>query len=147
MNLLKNKYLKIILVLGAAFIVCDFSVKNLFLANSPKFNPYAVQNMTAKANSLWSKTANLIAFKSNNSSTGLIKVLPKATLNALSAPLFQVSQGVYAGERNGIKVYEIRSNEITYVVYTFTVNRKPVTIKVPKGQNPPSQAVLEKLFP
>lgn len=153
--MLSNKYLKIVLLLGAAFIISDFSIKNVFLANSPSINPYAGQNMMAKVSSLWSNTKlNLIALSGGlfnfsgtaGNSSGLIKDLPQKTLDAMNAPLKKVSQGVYAGERNNIQVYEIRSNEINYLVYTFTINGKEVKIKVPKDQQPPSQAQMEALY-
>jgi hypothetical protein len=145
-NILRNKYLKIVLLLGVAFVISDFSVKNVFLANSPKINPYAGQNMIAKINSTWSKATSLVAFKNPNKSSGLIEDLPKTTLDAMKAPLNKISQGVYAGERNNIQVYEIKSNEIEYLVYTFTINGKETKIKVPKDQQPPSQEQMEALY-
>lgn len=144
--MLSNKYLKIGLLLGIAFVISDFSIKNVFWANSPKLNPYAGQNMMAKINSTWSKATSLIAFKNLKNSSGLIKDLPKATQDAMNAPLNKVSQGVYAGERNNIQVYEIKSNEIEYLVYTFTINGKETKIKVPKDQQPPSQEQMEALY-
>ena len=59
-----KKYLKIFLLLGAAYIISYFSIKNIFLAESPRINPFFAQNMMAKVNNFWSKTTNFIAFKS-----------------------------------------------------------------------------------
>lgn len=164
--MLNNKYLKIVLLLGAAFMVSDFSIKNVFLANSPRINPNAGQNMMTKINSTWSKATSLVAFKNvnifkfgnnsdnfsqpinNQASVTFQKTnsLPQDIKDALSAPLQRVSQGVYAGERNNIQVYEIKSNEIEYLVYTFTINGKETKIKVPKDQEPPSQKQMETLY-
>ncbi len=173
-----KKYLKIFLLLGAAYIISYFSIKNIFLAESPRINPFFAQNMMAKVNNFWSKTTNFIAFKSarnnglnnqsnkpstiNNSNNfnfqnqaktpTVIPVvvqrnnLPQDVLDALQAPLTKVSQGVYAGEKNDIKVIEIRTDEIDYLEYTFTVNGKEIKIKVPKGIEPPSQGVVESLY-
>lgn len=160
-----KKYFKIFLLLGAAYIISYFSIKNIFLAESPRINPFAVQNMMAKVNNFWSKTTNFIAFKNifpvNNSfsknyptqapaSSPVVAFnlnnAPKDVVDALSAPLTEVSQGVYAGEKNNIKVYEIRTGEIEYLEYTFNVNGKEIKIKVPKDQQPPSQEVVEKLY-
>lgn len=154
MKKILNKYLKIGLILGTAFVLSNFSIKNVFLADSPKINPNVGKNMIAKIDNFWSKTSSLIAFNgglfnffgSTYNSTGLIKDLPAKTLDALNAPLHKVSQGVYAGEKNDIQVIEIRSNEIDYLEYTFNVNGKEIKIKVPKDQQPPSQEVMEGLF-
>lgn len=152
--LLNNKYLKIVLLLGTVFVISDFSIKNVFLENSPRLNPFIAQNMMEKINEFGSKTTSLIASKGNifnflgatKSSFGLIKDLPQKTLAVMNTPLKQVRQGVYAGEMDNIQVYKIRSNEIDYLFYTFTINGKEVKIKVPKGVEPPSQEVVEALY-
>jgi hypothetical protein len=169
MNLLNNKYLKIFLLLGAAYIISYFSINNIFLAESPMINPFFAQNMMAKVNNFWTKTTNFIAFKknfpvntNNNSSsnnyptqapssssqtfTFSLNNLPKDVTDALSAPLTKVSQGVYAGEKNDIKIYEIRTGEIEYIPYTYNINGTEKKINVPKGQEPPSQEVVEALY-
>lgn len=129
MNILNNKYLKIFFLLSVAYIVSNFFIKNIFLADSPKLNPFFVQNMFAK------KTIT----PNNNTYSQNIE-------EALNAPLKKVSQGVYAGEKNNIKVFEIRTGELEYLEYTFNVNGKMVKIKVPKGQEAPSQEVMDVLY-
>ena len=158
-----KKYLKIFLLLGAAFIISDFSIKNVFLAKSPKFNPFFTQNIIAKVSNIWTKTTNFFAFRSifpssndqinqanfnqkPTNQTFTLKEAPKDIIEALNTPLTKVSQGVYAGEKNNIRVYEIRTNEIEYLEYTFNINGKEVKIKVPKDQQPPSQEVVEALY-
>lgn len=147
-NLFQSKYLKMLLLLGAAFVISDFGVKNIFIANSPKINPYAGQNMIAKVNNTTSKMMAFAGglFNFSGTKSGLIKDLPQQTLNAMNAPLKQVSQGVYAAEQNNINVYEIRTNEIDYLVYTFTIKGKEIKIKVPKDQKPPTQAEMDSLY-
>jgi len=138
MNFLNNKYLKIFLLLGAAFLISDFSIKNVFLAKSPKINLSFVQNMMVR---YITQPANQTSVSVQN-----INSLPQDVVEALNAPLKKVSQGVYAGEMNNIKVYEIRTGELEYLEYTFNVNGKEVKIKVPKGQEPPSQEVMDSLY-
>lgn len=162
-----SKYIKLFLILGAAFVVSDFGIKNIFLAKSPKLNPFFTQNMLAKINNFRIKTTNFFAFKKvlpNNNLTQTqapsnnltqtqvaqspkvafkLEDAPKDLINALSAPVKKVSQGVYAGEKNDTKVYEVRSDEIEYLEQAFSVNGKEIKIKVPKGQEPPSQEFLE----
>ncbi|MFA6016816.1 MAG: hypothetical protein WC744_01885 [Patescibacteria group bacterium] len=164
MQIINNKYIKIFLVFTVAYLISSFSIENLFLAKSPKINPYFGQNMMAKATGLLNKTKNLVAFRinlpnfsntggtiNNNQPSALTNqesalTLTKKIDNALQTPLSKISQGVYAGERDGIRVYEIRTGEIDYLEYTFTVNGKEIKIKVPKDQSPPSQQTMEALY-
>ncbi len=160
MRFLNNKYLKLFLVLGVAFAISNFSIKNVFIAESPKLNPFFTQNMMAKVNSLRLKTTNFIAsinFNQKKSSTDQVNnfnnskptsftLTQQQITDALKAPLKKVSQGVYAGETDNIQVYEIRSNEIDYLEYTFNVNGKEIKIKVPKDQQPPSQETVDALY-
>lgn len=181
-----KRYLKLILILGAAFILSDFSVKNVFLAQSPRLNPFFIKNIMTKVNGFWAKTGIFVAwlnpfsresFQSvdnlSNQGSSIIetnfndRIQPtlsssKVTVNKTptiskgvskevhqilkSVPLKKISQGVYAGERNNIKVYEIRMDEIEYFEYTFNVNEKEIKINVPKEQEPPSQDLVEKIF-
>lgn len=152
-----KKYLKIFLLLGAAYIISYFSIKNVFIAQSPKLNPFFPQNMMAKVNSLWLKTTNFFAFKNspvntinnqlnNPSSQKSFTFSQQQIAETLKVPLTKVSQGVYAGEVNNTQVYEVRTNEIDYLVYTFNVSGKEIKIKVPKDQSPPSQEVMNSLY-
>lgn len=171
-----NKYLKLFIVLGASFLISEFTINNVFVAQSPKLNPFFVSNTIAKINNFWSKTGNFIVsinflpkFKlqnTNNKQTAFNPInnvnnadnqlnqsqltsfsLDKAKIEKiLKAPLNQVSQGVYAGEVDGTQVYEVRTNEIDYLEYTFNVKGKEIKIKVPKDQRPPSQEEMEVLY-
>lgn len=160
-----NKNIKIFLILIASFIISSFSINNIFLAKSPKINPFFAQNLIAKVKSFQSTTANFFAFKnifpknknfSNNNSAQKstssqpvafnLNNAPEEVIKALDTPLKKVSQGVYAGEKNNIQVYEVRMNEIDYLEYKFNVNGKEVKIKVPKDQQPPSQETIEAIF-
>jgi hypothetical protein len=166
MKILNNKYLKIFLLLGVAYIISYFSIKNIFLAESPRVNPFFVQNLIADASNFWNKSTSFFAFKntvpannnfSNNyptqawaASSPIIATnlnnAPKDVISALSAPLNKISQGVYAGEKNDYKVFEVKTGELEYLEYTFNVNGKEVKIKVPKGQDPPSQNVVNEIY-
>jgi len=153
-----KKYLKIFLLLGGAFLLSIFFIKNIFLANSPRFNPFFAQNLQAKVSSFFSKTTSFFAFKNRQPSAVSTKASdqnptsftfnspPSDVKDALNTSLSKISQGVYAGEKNNIKVYEVRTNEIEYLEYTFNVNGKEIKIKVPKDQQPPSQEVVEALY-
>ena len=138
MNFLNNKYLRIFFLLGIAYLISYFSIKNIFLAESPKINPFFPQNMMVGN----------VAQPTNQTpvTTQNINSLPQDVVEALNTPLKKVSQGVYAGQKNNIKVYEIRTGELEYFEYTFNVNGKEIKINVPKGQPPPSQEVMNSLY-
>lgn len=154
-----KKYLKLFLILGTAFIISDYSIKNVFLAQSPKFNPYFAQNTLARASSFWSKSTNLVASinlfpkndpsninNQNNNQPSSFSLTKQQVAESLQTPLSKVSQGVYAGERDNKQVVQIKMNEIDYLEYTFNVDGKQIKIKVPKDQQPPSQEQMEALY-
>ena len=164
-----KRFIKLGLVLLISYLVAGYSIRNLFLAQSPKLNPFFTSNMIAKVNNLFKKTSSFITFKKSSvfrsenqqqpielndaQKSTLIRPqivntdqLPLNVIEAINSPLQQVSKGVYAGEKNDIKVYEIRTGEIEYLEYTFNVNGKEIKIKVPKDQEPPSQEVVETLY-
>lgn len=159
MNFFKNNGIKVFIVLLCSFLISDISIKNVFLAQSPKVNPMFVPNTIAKVKNSWSKTGNFIAsinlfpkinktdFNQTNYPQPNSFALTKSQFNEiLKTPLKQVSQGVYAGESGETKVYEVRVGEIDYLEYTFNINGKEVKVKVPKNQEAPSQQEVEEIF-
>ncbi|MBW7960605.1 hypothetical protein H3C65_03900 [Patescibacteria group bacterium] len=58
---LYNKYIKLVFAVVLAFIVSQFSINNVFIARSPRLNPFFATNLIAKLNSLEHKTLRLFA--------------------------------------------------------------------------------------
>lgn len=58
-----KKYLTIFLLLLASFVISNFAINNVFLAQSPKINPFFAQNMMGKVNNFWSRTGGFFAFR------------------------------------------------------------------------------------
>lgn len=157
-NLLSNRFLKLFLIMSIAYFISKFSSNTVFLAGTPKLNPFAVNNLIVKVKFFASNTGaiiadlnplNLIRKRKDGLSPAQLPTQSDFTEeinNSLKTPLYQVSQGVYAGEKNGYKVIEVRIGEIEYKEYTFKVNGKEIKIKVPKDQQPPSQDVVEALY-
>ncbi len=166
MNNIKS-YGKLLVIMLAAYVIADFGVNNVFLAKTPKINPFAMQNMKYKVNNFIGNTSAFVASLNplkqiNNSSSGSeinnsgasIANIPQPQkvqdeiTNALSAPMTKLSQGVYASEVNDIKVYEVRTDELgnEYKVYKFNINGKEIQIKVPVNQTPPTKEELEGIF-
>jgi len=157
-----KKIIFIILILVFASLVSYFIGKTFFLADSPKLNPLAMQSLMAKINTIFI-TKNQIAEKSSvdnplkasnsvtktpvvKSKVALTNTLSDDIIKAINLPLKNVSQGVYADEVNGNQVFQIKTNEINYVEYTFNIKGKEVKIKVPKDQEKPSQELMERMY-
>jgi hypothetical protein len=144
--------------MGAAYFISDFSSNTVFLAGTPKLNPFAANNLIVKVKSFASNTGAIVAglnplnlIRRSGDGTTPAQSPTQAEFaqeinNALEAPLNQVSQGVYAGEKDGYKVTEIKIGEIEYKEYTFNIRGKDVKIRVPKNQQPPSQETMEELY-
>lgn len=193
-----NKYIKLVFAVVLAFIVSQFSINNVFIARSPRLNPFFATNLIAKLNSLEHKTLRLFASISffqktlnkeqnindnNNTATSIsfkktsnkepnttdntgvtakndnVKdnfngnnqpgsfTLSKAKIEELmETPLKQVSKGVYAGEKNDTKIIRVMVDEVEYNEYKFNIKGKEVTIRVPRGQKPPTQKEVELLY-
>lgn len=173
MKTLINRLQKIVLVMVISYLISNFSIKNVFIAESPKFNPFFVTNTIARVNNFWSRTGNFIASinlfpklnllnstnqtannpTNNNQNLNNIGYQPnsfslsKAQINSMiETPLKKISKGIYAGEKDGYKVYKINTDELGYITYTFTIDGKEVKLKVPSDQQAPSQEEVEELF-
>jgi hypothetical protein len=134
--MIKNKKIlfSTITALFISFLISDFSIKNLFLANSPKINPFFVRNIKSKFEE---NLAFLNNFKKNIS----------MNFNREKNIIFkEISQGVKAAQTSEGTIVKIDSSKIDWLEYTFNVNGKEVKIKVPKDQQPPSQKLVEALY-
>jgi len=112
----------------AALTLSHLSTKTIFLGATPHFN--------------WTFIANIINRPDNIAQNVSRPTIPKLSD---SAPLKQLSPGVYAGERNNIRIFEYKENEIDYIKVTIiTVSGKKYTINYPK-QYQPSQSEIDYL--
>jgi len=156
-NIFQNRIIKLLLIMGAAYFVADFSGNNVFLANTPKVNPFFARNMTAKIRNNLSNGANFVAglnpfnrsaleSERNTNNMPVERSFNQQVAEAINAPLAPLSQGVYAGEQEGVNVYEVRIGELEYLEHTFIIKGKEVKIRVPKGQEAPSEDVIEYLY-
>jgi hypothetical protein len=134
--MIKNKkfLFSTITALFISFLISDFSIKNLFLANSPKINPFFVRNINSKFEK---NLAFLNNFKKNISMN---------FDREKNITFKQISQGVKAAETSEGTIVKIDSSKIDWLEYTFNINGKEIKIKVPKDQQPPSQEVVEALY-
>lgn len=148
----KTFYFKIVLILIISFIITGFFKNNVFIANTPKINSNFPKNLIAKTESLFFKTKNLLANlfinKKESELAGLkIPSQFQKTYNEMEKiPFKLVANGVYAKAKDNLIVTEIRINEVEWVEYSLNINGKQVRIKVPKGESPPPQTAVEKLY-
>ena len=170
-----NKYKnwgKVFLIIGLAFLISSFSIKNIFLANSPKIRPnlggYFLAKINNTKNNILAKlNFGLINFSSppnnasdngqpsdnslqfdNNNTDGSIAQNPNqdsnATIEFLKQSLKPITKGVSAATQDGYSYTEIKLNEIEWVRITYTLsNGETVTIEYPKGTTPPPKEIYE----
>jgi hypothetical protein len=134
----RKLYLKIGIALLLAFLVSKGLNEDVFFANGPHIRPNLRGYYISKAeNSILGKVP-LLANVLYNLKT------PSEKLEKL--PLLQISKGVYAKEHNNVYYTEIHLNEMTFREYTFTINGKPMKLRVPVDQTPPTQQELEMVY-
>jgi len=144
---MKNR-IKIILVIITAFLTVNFVTKGIFIAGTPKPNPFFTKNFIAKINNLF------LNLKSNEIPSHLVNKkgvinkdpLPQDIVDIINNSMSKVTTGVYAGEKENIGIYQYKPDEIIWEEYSYVVNGNEKKIKVPKGQEPPSQEVVGKLY-
>ena len=123
--------IKILLALIIAFGLSLFSVKNVFIANSPKIRNdlgykinYFAQNILQ--NNFLTKRNNNISEEEKN--------------------IQKIAAGVYAQTISGVSVKQYRLNEIEWVEHIYIVNGKEIKLKIAKGDEVLSQETVEHLF-
>ena len=162
---------KIFLILVLAFLVSSFSIKNIFLAESPKIRPNLSGYFLAKINNTKDnilaklnfnvnfsspsnnvndneqQSDNGVQFDNNNTSNSVAQrpnQNSNATIEFLKQSLKPITKGVSAASQDGYNYTEIKLNEIEWVQITYTLsNGEAVTIEYPKGTEPPPKEVYE----
>lgn len=142
---------KIFLVLILAYFVSSFSIKNVFLADSPKIRPNLGSYLLARINNV---KENMLArlnfssllpqFNQEPSNNLVANQNREEAINFLKNSLKPVTKGVSAAEKNGYSYTEFKLDEIEWAKITYTLkNGQTVTIQYPKGTEPPPQAIYE----
>lgn len=142
---------KIFLVLVLAYFMSSFSVKNVFLVNSPKIRPNLGSYLLARINNV---KENMLArlnfsfllpqFNQEPNNNLVANQNREEAINFLKNSLKPVTKGVSAAEENGYSYTEFKLDEIEWAKITYTLkNGQTVTIQYPKGTEPPPQAIYE----
>jgi hypothetical protein len=138
-----KKYFLISTIFLISFLISNFLIKNLFLANSPRINPFFVNNMKVKIKNYLSINFNDFNNYKNNK---IVDDKESFGLKIATTPLKKISRGTYAGEIDGIHVTKIVMDELEYNQYIFNVDGRQIKVKIPKGEPTPNQKVLEALY-
>jgi hypothetical protein len=103
-----KKYLLIAGIFIFSFIISNYSINNIFIANSPKLNPFYLTNLKIKLNYFIALVKNpaFMLTKIFNQQTYDFAAQPGALSNELFKP---VSKGVSAYEKgDGTTIYRIQ---------------------------------------
>ncbi len=150
-----KKKLFILFTIILSFLISSFFIKNIFIANTPKINPFFASNISKKITLGYLSLKNKFGNRSINNIASNDKITPGTSNNfqatfdigkSLSIPLNKISTGIYAGERDDIKVFKVKTDEVDWLEYTFVVDGKEIKINVPKGELAPSQETVEEIY-
>jgi len=155
-NMFFNKYknlTKLFLAFIFAYLLSSFSIKNVFLANSPRVRPNLDQYLLAKINNTkdnilakfnfnflpsfnWPNPPNIAL---NTSSQNRDEVI-----NFLKNNLKPITKGVNAAKKDNYIYTEFTMSEIEWIQITYTLkNGQTMTIEYPKGTSPPPKEIYE----
>lgn len=146
---------KIILVLVFSYLISNFSIKNVFLADSPKVRQNLDQYFLAKINNTKDQILAKLNFNLNFfpifNQSAINNVAQnqtsEQTIEFLKKSIQPVTKGVSAAEQDGYSYTEFKLDEIEWAQITYTLkNGEIITIQYPKGTNPPPQAVYENQY-
>jgi len=137
--------IKIGLIMLVGFLIMQFAASNVFLANSPKVRPNWQKYVAVKIKSYFDSTIDQIALVIPFSNKAVaLKETEKKIEELKNTPLIKTAPGVYADSAGKYSV--IKLDEMTYKVYTYTINGKTINIKVLSGGTPPTQEMLEMAY-
>lgn len=128
-----KKYLLLTSIFVASYLIAIFLAENVFIASTPKINPLALSNILNKYKTKYIALVSKFKFGTIQNSQ---KVVSGRVLNKVNAGYTR--KGTY------IKV-DLEKQD--YIDYTFNLNDgRQIKFKVPKGQNPPDQQMVEEMF-
>jgi len=152
--------IKIFLILVFTFAVSYFFEKNIFLADSPKIRPNLDTYFLAKINNVKENVLarlnlgsllpqfnqgsnnNLVNKGSNNNLVA--NQSREETINFLKTTLKPITKGVSAATKDQYSYTEFKINEIEWAEITYTLKSgKIITVRYPKGIQPPPQTIYE----
>lgn len=147
-NMIKTikKYISLLMIMGVSLFISNVFVKSVFVGESPRMLPHPEQRLMQGLQNNAAYIARIfnpsLKQKSNSASSESLTALIKKMENV---PVQQIAKGTYAKTSEGVTIQIIKLDEITYKEYTYQVNGKEIKIRVPEGQEVPTQDMVEKL--
>lgn len=148
-----KKKILIIGLIALSLFVSNILVKEVFIANTPKIYKNLGQRLTGKFNSFIASLNPFVmkpsSVESNNQPvvTKSIHDVNKMADDTKDLSAFQaITKGVYGKETEGVTYTVIKQNEVEWLEYIFIVDGKEFKIKMPKGQTPPTQQMIEQIY-
>lgn len=126
------KKIKLILSIILGYTISTFLINNVFIANTPKINPFI-------ARSLFDNLNNFI-------NEGEKKDILNNKNDKRKEDFYPITKGIYAKEAKREKTILIRDKEVNWKIYQYEVNGKKISIKIPEGEELPSKEMVEKIF-
>ena len=132
-------YIKIAIAIFLSFIIVRIGSQAVFIANTPYIRPDLNQYAAFNFSRFIGGGAALYTLIFDRNKLNIKDELKDVPLNTLA-------KGVYAKDKKNISYILIKDNEVEWIEYKFQLKGKEMIIKVPKGDKPPSQELLEKLY-
>jgi hypothetical protein len=128
---------KILLIMLFAYGIMNVMSEEVFIAGTPQIRPNLDKHLAYRWSELTRGNVQFIAEMFDNRT-------PEQKLE--NVPLHELTKGVYAKGEKNYSYTVIKKGEVEWIEYTFNVNGKEVKIKVPKGEQPPAQEMVENIY-
>lgn len=143
---MKNKkhYINLFAGMIGAFLFMLVAQNSVFLAQTPTVNPSFIASIKDLPNTvlnLPSSTSNFVAqlFVDRK----VKEQFSQLEDDLVNTPLVPVAKGAFAKSNQNGTIAVINIDEVQWIEHTYIINGKEIKIKVPAGQQPPSQESVE----
>jgi hypothetical protein len=140
-----NKKIKILTALILGLICITLVSPQIFLANTPTFNPNGFGNLIASIATRFSSgtSSNKKIVLSEVKSFPVTSEMRKNFEASLNQAFLQVGKGVYANQVDQVKYINIKESEVEWAEMTVhTKSGKNVKLRYPK-EHPPLKQILD----
>lgn len=136
-----KKYVPLILAILVSFLISSFMISEVFIAQSPRINPYFVSNIKEKAiTAVMGKVGTFVAFLQNKPYRPSGETIEEeasrkgAVAKILEKGLKPVAKGIHAASSENNSYTEYTLNDVEWVVIEFTDSDGNVhKFEIPKG--------------
>jgi hypothetical protein len=120
-----KKYLVIIFTFIISFLISNYALKNIFIANSPKINPFYLTNLTQQIKNNFNNIYLVVTF-----SKSYKEKLNYTSVNSIPQEYFKpIFKGVSAYEKkDGEIIFKINNREVNIIPKDIEVNGRRVKV-------------------